>query len=442
MKSGGKRKKSAARTKTVSPFTLLIKPAGPDCNLRCSYCFYLPKQALFPPSAGERLEEEREGGAPRSFHRMSDEVLELLIRSYLQTPQPHYVFNWQGGEPTLMGLDFFRRAVELQRKYAPAGASVTNTLQTNGTLIDGEWARFLAEHSFLTGVSLDGPAEIHDAYRRDSSGQGSFSRVMGGIEQLRSSGAEFNILTMVTSRSAAEAGGIWAFFRKERFRYQQYIPCVEFDSRDQPLPYTVSGEEWGRFLLDIFKAWYPRDVRRVSVRNFDTIINFLAAGEYHSCTMRGTCDAYFVVEHDGGVYPCDFFVEPRYRLGTVQESSWAELQSSPLYRGFGAQKSRWNAACGSCEYLDYCSGDCLKMRLRSERDPQRISWLCRGHHLFLRETLPRFTELARQAREQVLGLEGNTELPPVSREPAEACFCGSGKKHRNCHMQPRIGALP
>jgi uncharacterized protein len=445
----------------------LIKPAGPDCNLRCNYCFYLPKSALFPPGSpaltGETETPEFAGpaetaGGPKDHpgagaggaevkdsgtevgaaHRMSPDTLETLVRSYLATPQRQYVFNWQGGEPTLMGLDFFRRAVELQRRHAPAGAHVVNTLQTNATLIDAEWARFLAEKSFLTGVSLDGPQDIHDAYRLDVAGRGSFDRVMAGIEQLRSSGAEFNILTMVTSRSAGEVERLWSFFRQEGFAYQQYIPCVEFDEEGEPLPYTVGPEEWGRFLTEIFRLWYPEYVRTVSVRNFDTVVNFLAAGEYHSCTMRGACDQYFVVEHEGGVYPCDFFVEPQYRLGSIREDGWKSLQSSPVYRGFAAQKSRWNRACSRCEYLDYCSGDCLKMRFRGsgKRNPESLSYLCSGYREFFAATLPRFTELARDARQRVLGLNGDTVLPPVKREADGPCFCGSGKHYQNCHMRP------
>ncbi len=425
----------------LRPFSLLIKPAGPDCNLRCDYCFYLCKHEIFPPSwsgaagaDGTGAEPTGTGVSPAGAHRMSDETLEALVRSFLATPQRQYIFNWQGGEPTLMGLDFFRRVVELQRRNAPSGASVVNTLQTNATLIDDEWAQFLAEYSFLTGVSLDGPQEIHDSYRRDAAGRGSFDRVMAGVEHLRGRNAEFNILSMVTSRSAARR--IWSFFLDQGFFYQQYIPCVEFDEHGEPLSYTVDAEGWGSFLGELFELWHPGHVRRVSVRNFDNLINFLATGEFSSCTMRGACDQYFVVEHDGGVYPCDFFVEPQYRLGSVLEKDWRELQSSPVYRAFGAQKSRWNEACAGCEYLDYCSGDCLKMRFRGRgpRDTGELSYLCAGHRRFLSRALPRLTELARVARREVLGLDAEAQLPPVARGTDGPCFCGSGKHYRNCHM--------
>jgi uncharacterized protein len=211
---------------------------------------------------------------------------------------------------------------------------------------------------------------------------------------------------------------------------------VEFDETGEPLSCTVDAEGWGSFLGELFELWHPEYVRRVSVRNFDNIINFLATGEFYSCTMRGACDQYFVVEHDGGVYPCDFFVEPQYRLGSVLDDGWKRLQSSPVYRAFGAQKSRWNEACAGCEYLDYCSGDCLKMRFREDgrRNPGDLSHLCAGDRRFFSQTLPRMRELARVARRQVLRLDGDVPLPPVRREPDGPCFCGSGKHYRNCHM--------
>lgn len=407
--------------KTNRPFSLLIKPAGPDCNLRCRYCFYLPKLSLF--------------GA-RSAHRMSDEVLEQLVRSYMHTNQPAYVFNWQGGEPTLMGLDFFERVIELQRRYAPAGSRVTNTIQTNATLIDAEWAEFIASNRILTGVSLDGPEEIHNIYRRDAADNGTFNNVMAGIEHLRSAGAEFNILSMVTVGNAGRAKETFDFFTRNKFNHQQYIPCVEFDAEGTPREYTVSPEGWGRFLVDLFHAWYPRKVRRISIRNFDNVVNFLAAGEYSSCTMRGKCDQYFVVEHNGNVYPCDFFVEPQWKLGNIMEDEWSHFLGSPLYHRFGAMKSRWNQACGDCPYLHLCSGDCPKLRYVSDRDPASLSYLCRGHRYFFDRTYTTFAELARSVQHNLRtnqpGFTGEG-LPPFKLSPEDPCFCGSGKKLKNCH---------
>ncbi len=412
---------SGRSTQPVQPFSLLIKPAGPDCNLRCRYCFYLPKLSLFGTQAA---------------HRMSDEVLEHLVRSYFNTYQPTYVFNWQGGEPTLMGLDFFERVIELQRRYAPDDSRVSNTIQTNATLIDGEWAGFIARNRILTGVSLDGPEDIHNEYRLDAAGHGSFDKVMAGIEHLRSAGAEFNILSMVTATNAERAKEMFAFFTRNKFNHQQYIPCVEFDADGAPRDYTVSPEGWGRFLVDLFHAWYPRKVRRISIRNFDNVVNFLAAGEYSSCTMRGKCDQYFVVEHNGNVYPCDFFVEQEWKLGNIMEDDWSHFLGSPLYHRFGAMKSRWNPACSDCSYLHLCSGDCPKLRFASDRDPQSLSYLCSGHRFFYDQTIAAFTELSQNLqanlRRNQPGFTGEGVLP-LQISPEDHCFCGSGKKLKNCH---------
>src|SRR6056297_2288927 len=403
------------------PFSLLIKPAGPDCNLQCRYCFYLPKLQLFGAETG---------------HRMSDEVLEQLVRGYMSTPQPTYAFNWQGGEPTLMGLDFFKRAIELQHLYAPRGSTLTNTIQTNGTLLDGDWSDFIARNRILTGVSLDGPEEIHNEYRLDAAGHGSFDKVMTGIEHLRSSGAEFNTLSMVTAAVAERAQEMFDFFLRNKFNHQQYIPCVEFDADGAPLKYTVSSEGWGGFLVELFHAWYPRKVRRVSIRNFDNIVNFLAAGEYSSCTMRGKCDQYFVVEYNGNVYPCDFFVEPEWKLGNIMEDEWAHFVRSPLYHRFGAMKSRWNQTCNECPYLHLCSGDCPKMRYAAGRDPSSLSYLCSGHRHFFDNTIDKFMDLSRGVQHNLRtnqpGFTG-VGMPPYKLSSEDPCFCGSGKKLKNCH---------
>ena len=403
------------------PFSLLIKPAGPDCNLQCRYCFYLPKLQLFGAETG---------------HRMSDEVLEQLVQGYFNTYQPTYMFNWQGGEPTLMGLDFFERVIELQRRYAPSDSRVTNTIQTNGTLINSEWAGFIARNRILTGVSLDGPEEVHNTYRRDAAGNGTYNNVMAGIEHLRRAGAEFNILSMVTAANAERAKETFDFFTRNKFNHQQYIPCVEFDAEGTPREYTVSPEGWGRFLVDLFHAWYPRKVRRISIRNFDNVVNILAAGEYSSCTMRGKCDQYFVVEHNGNVYPCDFFVEPEWRLGNIMDDGWAHFLGSPLYHRFGAMKSKWNPACSDCPYLHLCSGDCPKLRFVTDRDPQSLSYLCRGHRYFYDATIAAFTELSKSLqsnlRKNQPGFTGEG-VPPLKDSLEDPCFCGSGKKLKNCH---------
>ena len=339
----------APKTQKAKPFSLLIKPAGPDCNLNCRYCFYLGKHSLFPESR---------------MHRMSEEVLERLISSYLATDQPVYAFGWQGGEPTLMGLEFFQTVVRLQKRYARPGSSISNGLQTNGTLLTDAMAAFFTEYKFLLGVSLDGPAEIHDQYRKHADGRGTHREVMRGIRSLRRQGTEFNALTLVTQANLRRGKEVYRYLKEEGFFFHQYIPCVEYDAKGTPLPWSITGEEWGRFLLDIFEAWYPQDVRAISIRQFDSLLSKLLTGRATVCSMDESCDSYFVVEHNGDVYPCDFFVEPSLKLGNIQKAKgWDEFLASPLYRAFGARKSKTHPHCADCPYLDLCYGDCLKHRL-------------------------------------------------------------------------------
>lgn len=295
---------------------------------------------------------------------MSEAVLERLISTYLATDQPVYAFGWQGGEPTLMGLEFFQTVVRLQKRYARPGSSVSNGLQTNGTLLTDAMAAFFTEYKFLLGVSLDGPPEIHDHYRKHADDRGTHREVMRGIRALRRQGTEFNALTLVTQANVHRGKGVYRYLKEEGFFFHQYIPCVEYDVKGTPLPWSITGEEWGRFLLDIFEAWYPQDIRAISIRQFDSILSKLLTGRATVCSMGESCDSYFVVEHNGDVYPCDFFVDPSLKLGNIQKAKgWDEFLASPLYRAFGARKGKTHPHCTNCPYLEFCYGDCLKHRL-------------------------------------------------------------------------------
>jgi len=404
--------------RAMKPFTLLVKPASADCNLRCPYCFYLDRASLYPGSA---------------VHRMTDEVLELLIASYLKTPQPQYVFGWQGGEPLLMGFEFFRKAVDGQARLGPPGAVVANGLQTNGTLIDSELARLFADYHFLLGVSLDGPEPIHDHFRRNGAGAGTYAAVRRGIDCLQRHEVAFNILTLVTSRSARKAAEIYRFHVAQGFRHHQYIPCVEYAADRSALPWTVSATDWGRFLCDLFDEWYPRDTRRVSIRLFDSILARIVDQAVTVCHFGGDCRQYFVVEHNGDIYPCDFFVEAPLRLGNLRTDSWSALQASPVYRAFGEQKSQWNAHCAACRWVSICAGDCLKHRLCGGGSAPSLSRLCAGWKLFYEHTAERFERLAGeiQAARQA-GRAPSTR--PDGRAPGrnDLCGCGSGRKYKQC----------
>jgi uncharacterized protein len=409
---------TAPRTK---PFSLLIKPAGADCNLRCAYCFYLEKAALYPDNVR---------------HRMSDEVLERLVASYMATPQPQYAFGWQGGEPTLMGVDFFRKVTELQKKHGRPGAVVANGLQTNGTLLDDPFAAHLAAYQFLLGVSVDGPADLHDPNRVTADGRPTHARVQEGLAALRRNKVEFNILTLVNALNSRHPGRVYQGLAADAHLFHQYIPCVEFDRAGRPMPFSVEPGAWGAFLCAIFDLWYASDTRRVSVRLFDSILFKLVNGVANVCHMGRDCRQYFMVEHNGDVYPCDFFAEPDLKLGNILHNTWEELLASPVYANFGACKATWNPACTACRWLDLCAGDCLKHRYAGSRDPRRLSYLCEGWKVFYAHTHERFLKLADQIRRD--RIQQNSLFEQAAAGPAAAvgrntaCPCGSGKKYKAC----------
>jgi len=368
-------------------FSLLIKPASADCNLRCEYCFYLDHMRLYPQA---------------SVHRMPDEVLERVVRSYLETSQPVYSFVWQGGEPLLMGSRFFERVTDLQMAYARRGSDVSNAIQTNATLITDRLARFLRSYRFLTGVSVDGPAELHDVYRRDASGEGSHQRVMEGLSNLKRNQAEFNILTLVNDKNVSHPEKVYDYLVDELgAQFLQFIECVEWEGEGSVAPYCVTPDQWGAFLCAIFDRWYARDTRKISIRLFDTIIAKLVTGQDICCTAGNDCRQYFVVEYNGDVYPCDFHVLPDLKLGNVMTHTWAEMAESHAFKAFGARKRSVHTACTTCPYLRFCSGDCPKNRVgHTGGDADRLSYLCAGWKRFYAHTLPRFEELAEAVRRE------------------------------------------
>lgn len=369
----------------MHPFSLLIKPASADCNLRCAYCFYRDRAALYPET---------------SVHRMSGAVLERLIGSFMATDQPAHVFGWQGGEPSLMGSDFFRQVTTLQQRYGRPGAQVSNGFQTNATLITDDLAQLMAQHKFLVGVSLDGPPELHNRYRFDAAGQPSHAQVMQGISTLRQHQVEFNILVLVSAANVKHGRTVYRYLRDQGLCFHQYIPCVEFDADGKPLPFAITGQQWGAFLCDVFDEWIKTDTRKVSVRLFDSILEFALHGSRNVCDMHTTCCQYLLVEHNGDVYPCDFFVRPELKLGNLMEQGWEELVASPLYARFGARKAQIHPVCRTCRYLSLCAGDCQKHRLRQGQDPRQLSWLCAGLRPFYAHTLEAFSRLARDIQQE------------------------------------------
>jgi len=432
-----------------APWSLhvLAKPTGATCNLDCTYCFFLSKEALYP----------------NSKFRMADDLLEQYIRQVIETQrQDHVSIAWQGGEPTLMGLDFFRRSVELVEKYRRPGMTVEHTIQTNGTLLDGEWADFFREHGFLVGLSLDGPAEIHDANRVDKGGNGTHAKVLAAARTLAEHGADFNILCTVHSENGTRGREVYRYFRDEvGARFIQFIPIIERATPElievaesgwgshvegRPL-YTqtgslvtersISAELWGRFLIDVFEEWVRHDIGEVYVQMFDvTLANFV--GEPPSlCVFSETCGTAMVMEHNGDMYSCDHFVEPDYAVGNIRETHMLEIASSPQQRQFGTDKrDSLPQYCLDCDVRFACHGGCPKDRFISTPDGEPgLNYLCAGYKAFfghVTEPMRMMGELLRMGR-------APSELTRwYAANDAELgrnglCTCGSGKKLKRCH---------
>lgn len=372
----------------MRPFSLLIKPAGADCNLRCAYCFYLSRRALYPEA---------------TLPRMGVDTLTRLVRSYLALPFPAHAFAFQGGEPLLMGEAFYRTLLRLQRRYARPGTRITNCVQTNGTLLTPSMAALFAQEKFLLGVSVDGPKAIHDKRRPDAAGHGSHAAVMRGLGLLKSAGAEFNVLTLVSQSNVNNPLETYRYLRDDLgARYLQFIECVEFDAQGHPLPYAVTPEAWADFLIAIFDEWYAHDLRTVSVRLFDSVVSKLLTGNANSCSMGCDCRDYFVVEHNGDVYPCDFFVCPELRLGNLATHDWDALWDDPRHTAFGARKAMMNPACEVCPHRLFCQGDCPKNRTghNPTHDPRALSFLCPAWKRIYAHIVPPLRREAERLRRQ------------------------------------------
>lgn len=353
----------------------------------------------------------------------------------MQIPQTEYRFGWQGGEPTLIGLDFFKEAVTLQFKNLPPGACISNTLQTNATYINWQWAEFLARHRFLVGVSLDGPENIHDYYRRYIDGKGSYYAVINGINNLKRFEVDYNILTLVSQANVRRPLEVYRFLRDElKCFHHQYIECVEFNSSNQLLPFAIKGEEWGSFLCAIFDEWISKDVGRVSIRLFDSILSQILNNSPTLCAGMVDCRHYLVIEFNGDIYPCDFFVETDKKLGNVADISMQKVFSSEAFKGFGAKKANLAEKCDSCVFLRYCAGDCIKNRYGRDINSASVSALCEGWQQFYRHALPAFEKLAQKIKFDPSWKTVLTTSPKrIGRN--DPCICGSGKKYKNCCLK-------
>jgi uncharacterized protein len=367
------------------PFTLLIKPSGSDCNADCAYCFYKGRSAELG----------------RGRQRMSDQVLETLVRGYLGLRFQASAFAWQGGEPTLMGLDFYRRAVELQRKYGIPGQEIANALQTNALLlVDEQWCRFLHDNQFLVGISIDGPKELHDRYRLDLGGRGTWDRVMQAIECCKEHGVEFNTLTLINNVTADHPDEIFDFLVGLGVRYMQFIPCVETEPQSgQVMSFSVTPGQYGRFLCRLFDRWCAYGPEKLSIRDFDSILSHYISGHHTVCSFDRQCSQYIVIEHTGDAFPCDFFVEPQWRLGNILETPIGQLAGGDLKRAFGQRKQSLGNKCLVCRHLALCRGGCMKDRSPfAAGNPAHESYFCEGYREFFDHAMPRLMQIAAQIR--------------------------------------------
>lgn len=362
----------------MPPFSLLIKPTGPDCNIACRYCFYCRKKELFGDGK----------------HRMSDEVMRELVRNYLAAKMQVHSFAWQGGEPCLMGLDFYQRLVETQQKIGK-GQTVSNALQTNGTLLDEQWASFLAQYNWLVGISVDGPKKYHDYYRLDAAGKGTFDRVMAGVEACKSKGVEFNILVLLNDRNVEAPDELFDFFTAELgVQFLQFVPCVETDAHGKLTDFSVTPAKYGEFMCRIFDRWVEYGVRKLSVRLFDSLLNYVINGCHTNCTFGRKCSDYIVIEHNGDAYCCDFFVEPKWRLGSIMEKSVEELANCEVKQVFAREKGKIDTKCLICRHSRICRGGCLKDRLAVDGTFSKPSFLCEAYKRIFDYTVPRIRQIA------------------------------------------------
>lgn len=328
----------------MQPFQILIKPASGDCNQECQYCFYRDIPHLYYPET--------------HTHRMSDEIHRTLIQKYLELGFNENVFSWQGGEPTLMGLDFFKRTVKYQEEFGKSGQSIGNALQTNGSLLDENWAQFLHDYRFLVGISLDGPEEIHDASR----GKGTWRKSMDAIKLLRTYQIEFNILTVIHNGNVTEINRIYEFHMENGFNHLQFIPALDVDNQTGlPKGHSLIPEEYSQYMKALFNKWIQIDEsKRPRIRFFDALIRYSMKLDPELCYLSQDCGRYLVVEYNGDVYPCDFFVKPSWHLGNISKDSWDTLLERR--KKFEEQRQYPDTICQDCPWWSLCVGGCIKDR--------------------------------------------------------------------------------
>ena len=364
---------------------LLIKPASSACNLRCQYCFY-------NDSAKNRTVE--------CYGLMSLETLENLIKNTLEYAEEFCTIAFQGGEPTLVGLDFYKKLIEFQKRYNYKKLRINNAIQTNGTLITDEWAKFFKENNFLVGVSLDGPKDCHDAFRMDKQDKGSFNDVMRGIACLDKFKVDYNILCVVNSVTAKKIQSIYNFYKKNKFVYLQFIPCIQpFGEEEEKMPFSLNSKDYTKFMCTIFDLWY-RDLQTgqsIHIRDFENYVEMLLGYPPESCGKSGICSMQYIIEADGGCYPCDFYVLDKFKLGDVNKDTYAQIDAKRKELKFIEHSAKMHEKCKTCKYFRICRGGCKRYCEPFKNNGERqLNLLCDGYYNFFEHCGERLIELAKR----------------------------------------------
>lgn len=367
----------------MNALAVMLKPASGSCNMSCNYCFYC---------------DEMRSRSRHSYGRMSEETLKNVIRKTMPQARCHISYAYQGGEPTLRGLDFFKKAVAYQKQYNHNRIRITNALQTNGYALDEEWCRFFRENDFLIGISVDGTRQLHDAMRHDgANGQGTYDRVLKSIRMLEQFGVDYNILTVVTEQTAQYIEEVYAAYRANGWHYQQYIECLDpiadgFGSRE----YSLRPETFGRFLIRLFDLWYEdwKLGKQPYIRKFDNYIGILMGQPPEACEQQGQCGIQVVVEADGSAYPCDFYMMDPDCLGNFNTDRLPALNQRRQELGFVERSRKITAACKACPYHFLCRGGCQRTRRYDSREDAYQSWFCKGYRMFFEHSLPMLREVA------------------------------------------------
>lgn len=412
----------------------MTKPTGPICNLDCKYCFYLEKERLYPP---------------KTDWRMAPETLEAFIQQHIEAHSiPDVIFAWQGGEPTLLGVDYFRQVVALQNRYR-AGKRIQNAFQTNGVLIDDEWCQFFKANDFLVGISIDGPQHLHDFYRVDRGGKPSFERVMRGLEALQRNQVEFNTLTVVNRANQGHPLEVYAFLKEIGSLVMQFIPLVErmvaADAMASPTQagqlaeWSVQAEPYGRFLTRIFDQWVQNDVGKHFVQIFDISLESWMGMPQSLCWFRETCGAAMALEHNGDLYSCDHYVYPENRLGNILDQPLKSLVNSPQQQKFGLdKKDALPRYCQNCDVRFACNGECPKHRFLQTPDGEEgLNYLCAGYLRFFRHVNPYMRFMAAMLHQRrspafVMGFAKELEKEFARAQPGQSCPCRIPQNYEKC----------